>query len=277
MKKQQILRATTIIVLLSIILIAGLSLRNKQASLIFRVKDSVSDSWVWNVHANIQNKELFGYFQSEDSLIDYRFTGLQAGDTELVISAPNYESVTIPLTLKRGINRIDETISLNGLAIPDLGGFYVFENEMTDGWSLTIRPVTQDNRAISLHPAIDIWVGVKVTEWDPSLPKRIEILDELPVLYNGEIPWEWNATPETQFRYTSFIPFDVLPTDFSQSYVIEYLILVPNLSEIDYEEFEDLTQHIPSMDVYSAEEYLKSLGTKVNSYADISWDVTRSQ
>ena len=277
MKKQQILRATTIIVLLCIILIAGLSLRNKQASLLFQVKDSISNSWVWNVHATIQNKELYGYFQSDNALIDYRFTDLQPGDTELVISAPNYESVTIPLTLKRGINRIDETISLNGLGIPNLGGFYVFENEISQGWSLTIRPVTKENRAISLHPAIDIWIGVKVSEWDSLLSKTIEILDEQPVLYSGTIPWEWDATPETQFRYTSFLPFDVLPPESGPSYVIEYLILVPNLSEINYDEFHHITQGIPSMDVDSAAEYLESLGTKVYSYADISWDVTRSQ
>ena len=277
MKKQQILGATTIIVLLCIILIAGLSLIDKKASLLFQVKDSVSNSWVWDVHATVQDRELSGYFQSDNTLVDYQFTKLKPGDTELFISAPNYESISIPVALKRGVNRIEETISLKGLAIPNLGGFYVFEKEITNGWALTIRPVTENNRAISLHPAIDIWIGVKVAEWDPLLPKTIELLDKKPVLYSGNIPWEWDANPETQFRYTSFLPFDVLPTGTGPSYVIEYLILVPNLSVIDYEEFHSLTQDIASMDVYSAAEYLDSLGTKVYSYADISWDVTRSQ
>ncbi|WP_422479081.1 hypothetical protein [Pleomorphochaeta sp. DL1XJH-081] len=225
----------------------------------------------------IQNKELHGYFQSDDSLINYQFTDLRPGDTQLIISAPNYETITIPLKLERGVNRIEKPISLKGLTIPGLDGFYVFENEEADGWSLTIRPVTEDNRAISLHPTIDIWIGAKISKWDPLLARTIGNLDKQPILYSGNIPWKWDAYPETQFRYTSFIPFDVLPEDSGKTYVIEYLILVPNLLEIDYEEFHALTKEIPSMDTSTAKSYLESLGTRVSYYADISWDVTRSQ
>lgn len=276
MKKHQVWKATTIIVLLCIILIAGLSLRNSEASLVFQVQDLVSDAWVWDMHARVQDKELHGYFQSDDALIEYQFTNLKPGETELHISAPNYESVTIPLELKRGVNRIVEPVELKGLAIPSLAGFYVFENAVQNGWELTIRPVTKDNRAISLHPAIDIWIGAKVSSWDPLLPMTIENLDKQPILYNGNLDWDWDIYPETQFRYTSFLPFNVLPVDTGSSYAIEYLILVPNLQEIDYEEFHKLTHDIPSMDTDTVTEYLDSLGTKVTYYADISWDVTRS-
>jgi len=276
-KKLHVWTATTIVVLLCIILIVVVIVKTSQAQLVFQVQDAVSQSWVWDMNASIQNKKIQGYFQSDNALIDYQFTGLKPGPTTLEISAPYYESVSIPLTLKRGENRISEPIALVGQEIPDLATFYAFERETPEGWSITVRPVTEGNYAVMLHPALDIWIGAKVSSWEPQLPQTLKQLEEQPILFRGELDWKWDAYPETQFRYIASLPLAKLEQSTATLFAIEYLILVPNPKKITNEEFKAITEDIGMMSLDKIAEYVDTLQGKVHYYTDISWDVRRSQ
>jgi hypothetical protein len=202
---------------------------------------------------------------------------LKKGKSTLEVSAPNYKSTSIEVDLKRGENVLDDPVELTGVEIPDLYGFYAFENEAEEEYLITLRPITKDNYAIQLHPAIPLWVGVRVKDWKNKLPTTLEQFDKQPVLYEGHLEWEWDAYPETQFRYIASLPFSLLKDTGGDSYAIEYLVVVPNLKVIDSDEFNTITARLETVTDEEIGSYLDSIHEKIFYYSDISYDVRRTR
>ncbi len=66
----------------------------------------------------LQGRTIVGYYQSDAAPITYRFTHLRPGKATLEVAADSYQSVSIPVTLKRGRNRLEKPIDMVGLAHP---------------------------------------------------------------------------------------------------------------------------------------------------------------
>ena len=103
-----------IIVLGALAVISFLSMADFGTTLEFKVRDSVSNSWVWDLKARLQDRVINGYFQSDSNDFYFRFTGLKHGKFELHLSAPAYADLTVPIELKRGMNRIETPFKLTG-------------------------------------------------------------------------------------------------------------------------------------------------------------------
>lgn len=262
-----------------ILIIAGifisLLLQSNRTELEFQVKDSVSGGWVWDVEAVLQNKVINAFYQSDRGLVTYTFTDLKPGKAELTIDAPYYQPQEIEVSLKRGKNRLEEPIALVGLEIPGLANFLAFERPLTNGWEITIRPVSHEGKAILDHPALDIWVGVRVSTWSAELSQSFSELQGRPVVYNGPLSWLWDPFPETQFRYQGYLPYADLRGLPAQSYVMEYLVVVPEPLNITKEEFSTITSRIAVLPLDQIESYLEAFQGKISIFTDISWDVRR--
>jgi hypothetical protein len=256
-------------------ILISLAIQSNRTELAFQVKDSVSGGWVWDVEAVLQDKVINGFYQSDQGLITYTFTNLTPGTAQLTIDAPYYQPQTLDVSLKRGKNKLEEPIALVGLEIPDLANFLAFENPLVNGWEITIRPVSQDNKAILDHPALDIWVGVRVSTWSAELTQSFEVLQTRQVVYNGPLAWLWDSFPETQFRYQGYLPYaDLLPLP-TQSYVMEYLVVVPDPLRITKEEFATITSQIEVLPLDDIESFLETFQGRISVFTDISWDVRR--
>jgi len=273
--KKRLMWVTAVAVVLIITVLASVFYFSTDTILEFQVRDSVTKSWVWDMEAYIQDRVLYGYFQSDGALITYQFTDLKPEKSVLTVSAPQYRTVKLPVELKRGVNRIEQPVELVGLEIPELTNFYAFEKVLGDGWNITLRPITSDNKAITIHPALDIWVGTRVYDWEPTLPQTAEELEKRPIVYLGELDWRWDSYPETQFRYIASLPFADLHNKTSRSYVFEYLILVPDPKLIDTGEYEAIIQTIKNLDFNQIDDYINTLRGSVSFYTDITWDVGR--
>jgi hypothetical protein len=198
----------------------------------FTVRDAVSGRWVWMASMRVQDRARIGFYQSDAGLHPYRFTHLTPGATDLVIEAAGYQEVSIPLKLHRGANTLSAPISMTGLGIPDLAGFYVFEN--IDGGDIVgeLRPVDGAGATILNHPGMDLWVGCRVSVQMKNGGPAAEEMDRGAargrMLFQGEIPWAWNPALEAQFRYRVRIPAARMERDRSRYRVIDYLIVEPD-------------------------------------------------
>ena len=100
------------------------------------------------------------------------FTRLQPGPATLEISAPSYVAQTIPVTLKRGANRLAEPVELVGYEIPDLVQWIIFENHAGNDIVQELRPVSSAGPAVINHPAMDLWIGARIS---------VQVKDGVPV------------------------------------------------------------------------------------------------
>lgn len=248
----------------------------RETVLELQVRDAVSGAWVWDFEAKVQDRVINGFFQSDRGLKTYRFTGLEPGPSVLTISAPSYRSVDIPLELGRGVNAFDSPISMAGYEIPDLFTFLAFERAHATGWEISLRPVTEENRAVLLHPALDIWAGVRVTSWNSGLAPTVENLDARPVLYEGPLQWRWDSAPETQFRYLLDLPFSHLSRPDAASVSIEYLILVPDpRSGGETIDLGTIATGLLEMEREEINSFLDAPLDGFAVYTDVSWNVRR--
>ncbi len=275
-KHYRLLLAASICLILVIAgILISLAVQSNRTELAFQVKDSVSGGWVWDVEAVIQDKVINGFYQSDQGLVTYTFTDLTPGTTELTIDAPYYQPQTRQVTLKRGKNKLQEPIALMGIEIPDLANFLAFESPLTNGWEITIRPISREEKAILDHPALDIWVGIRVSTWSEGLTQTFSELKTRAVVYNGPLAWLWDSFPETQFRYQGYLPYADLMGLPAQSYVMEYLVVVPDPLNITPEEFTAITSQIAVLPLDEIESYLEAFKGKISMFTDISWDVRR--
>jgi hypothetical protein len=248
----------------------------------FRVRDKVSGRWVWDVGMSLQNRTRVGFYQSDAGLIPYRFTHLAPGATILEISAPGYQEVRLPLTLRRGANRREIPIDMIGLGIPDLGRFFVFESIIDGDIIGELRPVSTKGAAIPNHPCMDLWVGCRVSVQEKDgAPVREETEKGSTrgrELFRGQIRWSWDPAPEKQFRYSVRIPSDQMQPESSLFRVIDYLIVEPDPLKITHEEVSALMARIYA--VTAPADMLSLLGKekdRLRYFLDTSWNVRARQ
>ena len=197
----------------------------------FVVRDAVSGNWVWDATFRLQGRVIRSHLQSDQGPRPQLFTRLDPGAAMLEISAPSYVAQTIPVTLKRGANRLAEPVELVGSEIPDLAQWIIFENHAGNDIVQELRPVSAAGPAVINHPAMDLWIGARIS---------VQVKDGVPVreetdtgaargeeLFRGKLQWQWDAAPETTFRYGTIIPGAEIKASSAPYWVIDYLIVVP--------------------------------------------------
>jgi hypothetical protein len=222
----RLLYPTTLI--LFVLLLASCS----DTTLLFQVQDSVSGGWVWDVTARLQGRSLTSYYQTDAGPIAQKLSHLEPGPATLSLSAPGYQPVTVPVTLRGGKNRLGAPIAMVGREIPGLAAFSIFETVENGNLGLQLRPLDAAGKAIINHPCIDLWVGCVVSEQVsggvPVRAERIPAAVRGETLFRGTVPWTWDARPESLFRYTARISSADMAAAASLYRVIDYLVVVPD-------------------------------------------------
>jgi len=279
MKKKPILiPAITMLVLGIVAFSVYLSRVNFYTTLEFQVRDAVSKNWIWNSTIKFQDREIRGFYQSDKGPVDYQFTHLKTGNWDLEISAPAYQTVTIPIAIKKGANRIDKPIELAGFEIPDLDHFIIFEEKINDDIVAEIRPVNSEGSAIINHPCIDIWIGCLISEQLMNGLYVQEPTEERSErgkkLFAGKIEWQWDPRPETIFRYSSIIPGSQISSHNAPYLVIDYLLILPDGRKMTKKEVEELMDHLPPLqDIKVLTTYLDKYNNKLFYDVYTSWNV----
>ena len=250
-KKTVLIPAITVVVLGIIALSVYLSRISFDTTLEFQVRDAVSGNWIWDSTIKFQERVIRGFYQSDRGPIDYQFTHLETGNWDLEISAPAYQAVTIPVTIKKGANRIDGPIEVAGYQIPDLDHFIIFEEKVGGDIVAEIRPVGTDGRAVINHPCIDLWIGCRISE---QLKGGLYVQEPTEEgsergkeLFAGEIEWQWDPTPETTFRYSARIPGSKISNHGVPYRVIDYLLILPDSRKITRKEVAELMKQAPEL------------------------------
>jgi len=254
----------------------------RQTTLTFSAQDVVSGQWVWDLTARLQGREIRSFFQSDAGPILFRFTHLAPGTPVLSISAPAYEAVEIPVTLRRGDNRLPAPVEMRGLEIPRLDHFVVFET--LDGTDLVcqLRPVGTDGKAVLNHPCIDIRLGGRVSvEVKSGVPVREETgkgAARGEELFRGKLDWQWDHAPETVFRYVARIPASRIKDDPSLYRVIDYLVVVPDPRKITKAELDSLMGRVwTEADPDGIARALDAEKGRLRYFVDTSWNVKARQ
>ena len=273
--------AAALVAVSAVAVLASLWLRT-ETTLEFSIRDAVSGKWVWNAVMRLQDRLMVGYYQSDAAPVTYRFTHLRPGTATLEVAAEGYQSVSLPVTLKRGRNRLEKPIDMVGLAIPDMARFFIFAKREGGDIRAELRPVSSQGEAILNHPCMDLWIGCRVS---------VQVKDGVPVrasveegstrgeeLFRGQIPWSWDPAPETQFRYTARIPLAKIRKHPSAYRVIDYLIVEPNPLSITRAELEQLMARVFAMDDLAAiAAALEAEKGRLRYFGDISWNVEAGQ
>ncbi|MBE3063575.1 MAG: hypothetical protein IMZ69_00980 [Spirochaetes bacterium] len=279
-------RITFVVIAALVVVCAGAVLAAQwlrtDTTLEFKVRDSMSGKWVWDAAMKLQGRTIVGYYQSDAAPLTYRFTRLTPGKATLEIAADSYQPVGIPLTLKRGANRLERPIDMIGLAIPDLTKFYIFESREAGDIVAEIRPVNSTGTAVLNHPCMDLWMGCRISvQMMSGVPAREEAetgSSRGSELYRGRISWKWDPAPETQFRYSARIPGAQIKDDPSAYRVIDYLIVVPDPLAISSAELEKLLARVYAMDDTAAvEAALDAEKDRLRYFIDTSWNVKARQ
>jgi hypothetical protein len=244
---------------------------HRDTTLEFQLADSVSGRWVWDVTMKIQGREARGYYQSDAGPLWYRFTRLAPGASTLELSAGGYRSQAVPVVLHRGANRIARPIEMTGLEIPGLTRFVLFESLDNSDILVQLRPVGQDGKAVQNHPCLPIWVGARVYAQAGTAEVRGS------ELFSGEVPWTWDAAPESVFRYAARISGAGMKPDPSPLRVIDYLVVVPDPLAITKPELDSLLQRIWSLDDAARAAALQAEKGRLRFFTDTSWNVKARQ
>ena len=235
-----------LLIIVIIALVSFITSREFDTTLEFSARDAVSKDFIWDAEFVLKDRLIRAFYQSDRGTRTYTFTNLEPGESELVLKAPSYETVTYSITLKRGKNVNDEPVELMGYEIPNLDYFYVFEEYQGRDLLMELHPVGTDGTAVTNHPCVNIRIGAVVYE---------QIIDGKPVtketktgsqrgreLFMGLIPWEYDALPETIFRYTGRLKAQRLADSQAPYWVIDYLIIVPDSRKISAEEVDTLIE-----------------------------------
>ncbi len=267
------------VIILTVVALA-VSLASKDTSLQFMVRDGTSKAWVWDLTARAENRTSLSFFQSDAGPVTQKLTHLSPGQATLFLSAPDYQEQAIPVVLRRGVNRLASPVEMTGLEIPKLDHWIIFEKAGDQGIICELRPVGTDGKAVVNHPCLPLWVASRVS---------VETKDGLPVqnetekaargaeLFRGQMPWKWDPTPETLYRYTALIAAARMKPDSSPYQVIDYLIVVPDPLQISPEELDALMRRAwtgwagPDMSGIAAE--LDKGKSRLRYFISTSWNV----
>jgi hypothetical protein len=242
------------------------------------VRDAVSGRWVWDMAMHIQGRAVVGYYQSDAGPKPYRFTHLSPGTSTLEIAATGYQTVSLPVTLHRGRNRLPAPIDMVGLGIPDLAKFFIFEQLDAGDIVAELRPVSTTGAAMTNHPCMDLWVGCLVSVQVKNGAPVEEPVDTGSArgapLFRGEVAWRWDPAPETQFRYRVRIPSARVQQDASLYRVVDYLIVEPNPLAITRAELGKLLERVFAMeDAARIAQALDAEKGRLRYFVDTSWNV----
>jgi len=200
------------------------------STLLLQVQDSVSGSSVWDLTATLQGRELRTFYQTDAGPVLQKLTHLVPGPATLEVSAPGYQSVSVPVTLGRGSNRLPDPIRLVGREIPGLAAFTTFETVRDGNIMVQLGPLDAAGKAIAHHPCMDLWIGCVVSEevagGIPVTAEGSPLAVRGTVLFRGVLPWKWDARPEAIFRYLARIPASDLRDAPSLYRVIDYMVIV---------------------------------------------------
>lgn len=235
------------------------------------MRDRVSRGAVWNATVTLQNRFLRTYYAGGGETLV--FTRLDPGAATLDVSAPDYQSVSVPVTLRRGRNRIDEPIDLIGLRIPDLSHFIVSEDLSGSNPHAAIWPISSRGPAVVNHPALDLWIGARISTAAASSAgaTRGE------TLFAGEIEWSWDHSPNALSRYRARIPLEEIEESGGVTFVIDYLLIVPDPLAIERDEVAAIvTAAWTELDEpASLEPYLAQYVDRFDYYVHTSWNLSR--
>ncbi len=282
MKKGMLMALTAAVVLAAAVLaVVLLAIGRNDASFAFSLRDAVSGGWVWDLTARIQDRVIRGYYQSDAGPITYRFTKLKPGKAALTLSAPGYQSLSIPVRLGRGANRLGDPVLMLGLQIPGLDHFLAFETLKGRDIEVQLRPVGSDGRAILNHPCLGLWVGARVfVEMNGVVPAVQEIPSGAARgarLFSGALSWSWDPAPESQFRYGAVIPGASMAADPHPYRVIDYLVVVPDPLSITGDELDALMSGLWAQDQADMIAALEKEKGRLRYFVDTSWNVKAAQ
>ena len=245
----------------------------------FVVRDAVSKDWIWDATFSLQGRLIRSHFQSDRGPLPQVFTHLKPGEATLEVSAPSYVPQSVQVTLKRGENLRDEPIDLVGYEIPDLVKWIIFEDRVGNDIVQEIRPVSSQGPAVLNHPCLDLWIGARIS---------VQVYDGLPAqeeteegsvrgeqLYKGVLDWQWDATPETTFRYSSSIPGSQIKANSDPYWVIDYLIVVPDPRKASREEIDRIMEEAWDLSPEAIQAYLEPYKNEglLTPYVFTSWNV----
>ena len=240
----------------------------------FQFQDKVSGEWVWGATAVLQNRMIRSHFQTDQGPAPYTFTHLRPGEAVLEISAPHYVTRQIPVTLKRGSNRIDEPVELVGYEIPNLSRWVIFEEWINRNLALDLRPISTTGRAVVNHPCLDIWLGARISA---QVPADSEAADYRrgEVLFTGQLEWRWDPTPESTYRYYAWIPGTQIASHTERLWVVDYVLIVPDPRKITSSELDQIMARAWEQPLDEIESYLRQYTSdgRLTPYIFSSWNV----
>ena len=235
MKKGLVFFVSIILIVLIFALIVLFKSKDFETTLEFTLRDAVSEDFVWDAEVNFQNRIIRAFYQSDQGTRQYTFTHLKSGKGELTVSAPSYNTVTLPITLKRGKNIIEEPIEMRGYEIAGLDYFCIFEEPQGNDILLELHPVGKDGKAVTAHPCVDIRIGCMIFEQINNGGQQ-----RGKQLFIGTVPWTFDPSPETIFRYTARLRGELIKESQADFRVIDYLVIVPDSRKITIEEVDAL-------------------------------------
>jgi hypothetical protein len=252
----------------------------RDTTLTFSVRDSVSGRWVWEAAMKLQDRAMVGYYQSDVPSFTFRFSHLKPGAATLQIVADSYETVALPVTLRRGANRLEKPVSMVGVRIPDLKKFYLFEKIESGDIAAQLRPVSSTGTAVLNHPCLDLWIGaavsVQMMNGSPAVDEAESGVGAArgKELYRGQIAWSWDPAPEHQFRYNARIPGGKITEDPSDYRVIDYLIVVPDPRAMGRAELDSLMARVyPLRDPRVIAAALDAEKARLSYFVDTTWNL----
>lgn len=209
----------------------------------FRVVDAVSGGWVYGAAIRLQDRFMLAHFQSDHGAVPQRFTRLKPGPATIEVSAPHYLPQSVAVTLRRGPNVLADPIEMVGYEIPDLSHWVLFAEQAERGVVAELRPVSRAGSAVLDHPRLDIRVLARTTvqtfRGRPTRERTEEGAERGLELFAGLAEVEWDAAPETSFRYRATIPGARIRPNADPWWVIDYLIVVPDPRRITEAEVDE--------------------------------------
>jgi hypothetical protein len=277
--KKALVPLAVVIVLAIVAVIVYVVMNPVDTTLEFVVRDAVSKAWVYDASFRLEGRLIRSHFQSDQGPEPQRFTHLKPGPATLEISAPYYQPVSRPLTLKHGSNRLPEPIDLVGLEIPELKSFIMFEDLVGSDVQVQIRPVSKAGPAVLNHPCLDLWIGARVT---------VQLKNGLPVqeeteqgstrgeeLFRGRIEWKFDPYPETVFRYSAVIPGAKIKADKAPYRVVDYLVVLPHPLAVTKQELDEIMEKAWALKPEAVEGYLRPYEQQGKLRVEVftSWNV----
>lgn len=248
-------------------LVALVSAAPWETTVEFRIRDRVTGGPVWNATATLQDRFLRAWYAGEGDAL--AFARLDPGEAVLEVSAPDYQSVSVPVTLRRGRNRIDEPIDMTGLRIPGLSRFMVSEDDSGSELYATFWPLSSQGPAVVNHPALDLWIGVRISAQEAGATRG-------ETLFVGEIEWRWDSSRKALARYRARIPLERIGAGDATPLVIDYLVIVPDPLAVERDEVAAIvTAAWTGSEPASLPAYLARYADRFDYYVHTSWNLRR--